>query len=149
MALPIAASTLFGSMGQATSLFAAWPNSADAVSLLRAEVGLHPGNYLAEDYDAEAYYLRADVPWRRWSSTYHFSYPGRPTGEASYQAAIDRHYFSLVILNFGDTAAVDRQITADMRHAGGYYVLGHPGRFTIWASADKPSQRAGGSNARY
>ena len=149
MALPIAASTLFGSMGQATSLFVVWPNSADAVTLLRAEMGLHPGRYLAEDYDVEAYYLRDTVPWQRWSSTYHFSYPGIRAGAASFAAAIDRHYFSLVILNFGDTAAVDRQLTADMRRAGGYYVLGHPGRFTIWASADKPSRPAGGSSARY
>lgn len=149
MALPIAASTLFGSMGQAASLFQVWPNAADAVTLLRAEMGLHPGNYLAEDYDVEAYYLRADLPWQRWSSTYHFSYPGTRTGEASYRAAIDRHYFSLVILNFGDTTAVDRQITADMRHAGGYYVLARPGRFTIWASASKATRPAGRYRARY
>jgi hypothetical protein len=149
MALPIAASTLFGSMGQATSLFVVWPNSAEAVTLLRAEMGLHPGRYLAEDYDVEAYYLRDTVPWQRWSSTYHFSYPGIRTGAASFAVAIDHHYFSLVILNFGDTAAVDRQLTADMRRTGGYYVLGHPGRFTIWASADKPSQPAGGASARY
>jgi 4-amino-4-deoxy-L-arabinose transferase-like glycosyltransferase len=149
MALPIAASTLFGSMGQAASLFGVWPNSADAVTLLRAEIGLHPGNYLAEDYDVEAYYLRADLPWQRWSSTYHFGYPGTRTGEASYRAAIDRHYFSLVILDFGDTAAVDRQITADMRHAGGYYVLARPGRFTIWASASRATRPAGRYRARY
>jgi len=149
MALPIAASTLFGSMGQAASLFRVWPNSDDAVTLLRAEIGLHPGNYLAEDYDVEAYYLRADLPWQRWSSTYHFSYPGTRMGEASYKTAIDRHYFSLVILNFGDTAAVDRLITADMRHAGGYYVLARPGRFTIWASATKASRPAGRYRARY
>ncbi len=43
MALPIAASTLFGSMGQAASLFAAWPNSADAVSVLRAEIASSSG----------------------------------------------------------------------------------------------------------
>ena len=149
MALPIAASTLFGSMGQAAALFAAWPNSAYAVSLIGAETGLHPGNYLAEDYDVEAYYLRASVPWQRWSSTYHFSYPGTPPGTASYKAAIDRRYFSLVILNFGDTAAVDRQITADMRSSGGYYVLARAGRFTIWASEDKASVPAGRSSARY
>jgi len=135
-------------MGQAAALFEVWPNAAVAVSTLRSAIPSHPGHYLAEDYDVEAYYLRADVPWPRWSSTYHFSYPGRRTGEASYQAAIDRHYFSLVILNFGDTAAADRQITADMRHAGGYYVLARPGRFTIWASQDKATP-AGGSRARY
>ena len=149
MALPIAASTLFGSMGQASSLFVVWPDSADAVTLLRAETGLHPGRYLAEDYDVEAYYLRGTVPWQRWSSTYHFSYPGIRAGAASFAAAIDHHYFSLVILNFGDTVAADRQITADMRAAGGYYVLGRPGQFTIWASAGKPSRPAGRSSARH
>ena len=50
MALPIAASTLFGSMGQAASLFAVWPNSADAVTLIRAELrsssGQLPGRRL-------------------------------------------------------------------------------------------------------
>ena len=48
-----------------------------------------------------------------------------------------------MIFNFGDTATVDRQVTADMQQAGGYYVLGRPGRFTIWASADKASRLAG------
>ena len=81
MALPIAASTLFGSMGQAAALYRVWPNSAGAVSVLRSAVRAHPGHYLAEDYDVEAYYLRAEVPWQRWSSTYYFSYPGAPPGQ--------------------------------------------------------------------
>jgi 4-amino-4-deoxy-L-arabinose transferase-like glycosyltransferase len=149
MALPIVASTLFGSMGQADSLYKVWPNSAGAVSVLRSAVHDHPGNYLAEDYDVEAYYLRAEVPWQQWSSTYYFSYQGAPPGAVSYEAAITSHYFSLVILDFGDTAAADRQITADMRHAGGYYVLARAGRFTIWASrAPTPAWQSGGKHAR-
>ena len=136
MALPIAASTLFGSMGQAASLYHVWPNSAEAVSVLRAAVRAHPGDYLAEDYDVEAYYLRTVVPWQRWSDTYYFSYHGAPAGVASYDAAITSHYFSLVILDFGDTAAADQQIAADIRRAGGYYVLARAGRFTIWASRE-------------
>jgi hypothetical protein len=149
MALPIAASTLFGSMGQANSLYQVWPNSAAVVSALRGEIRSHPGNYLAEDYDVEAYYLRADVPWDRWSSTYYFRYLGGPSGAPSYQAAISSHYFSLVILCFGDTEATDRQITADMRRAGGYYVVAHVGRFTIWASRESgPARQSGGDYAR-
>src|SRR6185437_5528723 len=72
MALPIAASTLFGSMGQAAGLYGVWPNAADVVRVLGSAVRSHPGNYLAEDYDVEAYYLRAEVPWGRWSNTYYF-----------------------------------------------------------------------------
>jgi 4-amino-4-deoxy-L-arabinose transferase-like glycosyltransferase len=151
MALPIAASTLFGSMGQAASLHAAWPNSASLTALLRLEIHIHQGNYLAEGYDVEAYYLRADVPWQRWSSTYFLSYPGTRSGAASYEAAIAKHYFSLVILDFGDTPATDRQITADMRHAGGYYILARTGQFTIWASSRQatPSQQPRRTRAGY
>jgi 4-amino-4-deoxy-L-arabinose transferase-like glycosyltransferase len=146
MAIPIAASTLFGSMGQAASLFQVWPNAADTVSVLRSAIRAHPGRYLAEDYDVEAYYLRTDVPWQRWSSTYYFSYSGELPGAPSYRAAISSHRFSLVILDFGDTAATDIQITADIRRAGGYYVLAHAGRFTIWASQEPVTSRREGGN---
>jgi 4-amino-4-deoxy-L-arabinose transferase-like glycosyltransferase len=134
MALPIAAATLFGSMGQAASLFKVWPDASAAVSTLRSAVRSHTGHYLAEDYDVEAYYLRTEVPWSRWASTYSFGYGQARPGAASYQAAINSHYFSLIILDFGDTAATDSQITAAMRHAGGYFVLARAGQFTIWAS---------------
>jgi uncharacterized membrane protein len=134
MAIPIVASTLFGSMGQAHALFRVWPNSADVISVLRSAVRSHPGNYLAEDYDVEAYYLRSQVPWWRWSSTYYFSYPGKGTGGSAYAAAISDHYFSLIILDFGDTSATDRELTSDMARAGGYHVLAKAGAFTIWAS---------------
>ena len=150
MAIPIAASTLFGSMGQAASLYEVWPNAAGVVGVLRPAIHSHPGNYLAEDYDVEAYYLRAEVPWQRWSSTYYFSYQGIIPGAPSYAAAINDHYFSLVILNFGDTATTDTQITADMRHAGGYYVLARTGRFTIWASrTPTPTRQSGGNLVHY
>jgi len=151
MALPIAASTLFGSMGEATSLYGNWPNSAGVVSLLRSVVRNHPGNYLAEDYDVEAYYLRAEVPWQRWSNTYYFRYQDTPPGAASYRAAIYHHYFSLVILDFGDTAATDRQITSDMRHAGSYQVLRRAGSFVVWGASLHPTsgrQQARSSHAR-
>ena len=147
MALPIVAATLFGSMGQAASLERLWPDSAGLVSLLRATIPAHPGHYLAEDYDVEAYYLAAEAPWPRWSSTYYFSYRGAMPGAASYRAAINSHYFSLVILDFGDTAAVDARIAADMQQAGGYYVLARTGRFTIWASRG-PVLAASGSSRR-
>jgi 4-amino-4-deoxy-L-arabinose transferase-like glycosyltransferase len=141
MALPIAASTLFGSIGQADALFRVWPNSADVISVLRSAVRSHPGNFLAEDFDVEAYYLRTEVPWQRWSSTYYFSYPGAGVGPAAYRAAITQHYFSLVILQFGDTAAMDRQIVADMARAGGYHVIAKTGPFTIWAAHAPQSTR--------
>ena len=134
MALPIAASTLFGSMGQAGSLDRAWPDSSGLIRTLGSAIRSHPGHYLAEDYDVEAYYLRSQAPWQRWSSTYYFRYGAEPPGAASYAAAITRHYFSLIILDFGDTATTDAGIVADMSDVGGYYVLARDGRFTVWAT---------------
>jgi 4-amino-4-deoxy-L-arabinose transferase-like glycosyltransferase len=134
MAIPIAASTLFGSMGQANALFHAWPDATPVIKILASAVRVHPGRYLAEDYDVEAYYLRSEVPWQRWSSTYYFSYPGSISGAQSFETAISAHYFALVILDYGDTAATDQQVTADMARAGGYYVLARVGHYTIWAS---------------
>lgn len=149
MALPIAASTLFGSMGQAASLYRTWPDSAGLVSALGSAIHSHPGHYLAEDYDVEAYYLRDEAPWQRWSSTYYFRFGAEPPDAASYAAAIGRHYFSLIILNFGDTAAADAEITADMRGAGGYYVLARTGRFTVWATrAPAVAGPSGGGHGR-
>jgi 4-amino-4-deoxy-L-arabinose transferase-like glycosyltransferase len=150
MAIPIVASTLFGSIGQAAALHNVWPNAAGVVNALHSAIRSHPGEYLAEDYDVEAYYLRAGVPWQRWSSTYYFSYKGISPGASSYTTAINDHYFSLVILNFGDTVTTDTQIIADMRHAGGYYVLTRTGRFTIWAYRTPPSNlQSGGNLDRY
>jgi hypothetical protein len=151
MAIPIAASTLFGSMGQAASLYAVWPNAAGVVTVLKTAVRSHPGDYLAEDYDVEAYYLRTEVPWQRWSDTYYFSDAGAPPGAPSYAAAISSRLFSLIILDFGDTAAADTQITADMRRAGGYYVLARAGRFTVWASWEPARSRPapGGPSGRH
>jgi hypothetical protein len=147
MALPIAAATLFGSLGQAAALFRVWPDSAAAIAVLRPAVRAHPGQYLAEDYDVEAYYLRDQVPWPRWSDTWYFRYGQAAPGAPSYAAAISRHYFSLVILDFGDTAAADVLITADMRRAGGYYVLARAGAFTIWAA--RAPAAAGGDRGRH
>jgi 4-amino-4-deoxy-L-arabinose transferase-like glycosyltransferase len=144
MAIPIAASTLFASMGQAAALYKVWPNAAGVISVLRSAIHSHPGYYLAEDYDVEAYYLRAEVPWQRWASTYYFRYPGAVPGASSYEAAINSHYFSLVILDFGDTATTDTQITADIRRAGGYYILARTGPFTIWASRGPAPTRPSG-----
>jgi 4-amino-4-deoxy-L-arabinose transferase-like glycosyltransferase len=133
MALPIAAATLFGSMGQAHFLHRDWPDSTALIRVLRPAVRAHPGSYLAEDDDVEAYYLRGQVRWQDWSGTYYFRYRDEPAGAASYAAAIAQHHFALIILDFGDTAAADRQIAADLRHTGGYHVLAHAGRFTVWA----------------
>jgi hypothetical protein len=131
---------------QAEDLFQIWPNSSTVTRILASLTRSHPGNYLAEDYDVAAYYLQESIPWQRWYNTWYFSYtvPGTArslVGLPAYRAAIRDHYFSLIILDFGDTAAVDSAITQDMRVFGGYHVIAEApywdkfgrGQFTIWA----------------
>src|SRR6202034_3023897 len=83
-----------------------------------------------------AYYLGSEVRWPDWSGTDDFRYAGQPAGARSYAAAIAQHHFALIVLDFGDTAAADAEITADVRQAGGYYVLAQTGRYTVWADGD-------------
>jgi Dolichyl-phosphate-mannose-protein mannosyltransferase len=139
---------------QARSLFSGWPNSSSIIAKLRALTRSYPGNYLAEDYDIPAYYLRNSVPAQRWSNTWYFSYTPagsqRPlTGVSAYRAAIARHYFSLIILDFGATPRTDSQIATELHQAGGYHILGVVrssfSQYTIWAYRPHlpPGQQSG------
>jgi 4-amino-4-deoxy-L-arabinose transferase-like glycosyltransferase len=131
---------------QAADFYQVWPNSSQVTSELRALTRTHSGHYLTEDYDVPAYYLENRVAWWQWSNTWFFTYrPGGSaktlSGPAAFQAAIDQHYFSLIILDFGDTAHVDSQIAAYIRQAGTYHVIAElpywdkfgVGQFTVWA----------------
>jgi hypothetical protein len=138
---------------QAGDFFQAWPDSAEVTKILRSVTASHPGNYLAEDYDVAAYYLEKSIPWNRWSDTWYFRYIRPPMnkpiiGPAAYRKAISDGYFKLIILDFGDTAPMDRIITQAMRQYRDYHVIAEApywdkfgvGRFTIWAYSE-PRQR--------
>jgi len=126
---------------QASSLFRGWPDSALVIPRLQGNMQGQSGEYLAEDADVPAYYLRATVPWQRWSNTWYFSYtpPGGPqlTGDKAFHAAIDAHYFALIVLDDHATPSTDRKITADIRHAGDYQVVAVApssiGHYMVWA----------------
>jgi hypothetical protein len=138
---------------QAGDFFQVWPDSSEVTKSLRALTRAHPGNYLAEDFDVGAYYLENSIRWDRWYNTWYFSYKVsgvlQPvTGPAAYRAAINNHYFSLIILDFGDTAGIDHVITSDIRGAGDYHVIAEApywdkfgtGQFTIWAYQPRPGR---------
>lgn len=144
---------------QAGDFYQIWPNSSQVTSELHALTRAHSGRYLTEDYDVPAYYLENQVAWWQWSDTWYFAYhPGGSSkmlkGPPAFQAAIDQHYFSLIILDFGDTAHVDSQIAAYIRQAGTYHVIAElpywdkfgVGQFTVWAyQAPRSSPQQGSS----
>jgi hypothetical protein len=141
---------------QAAELFNEWPNSAKLTADLASLTRHYGGHYLVEDYDVPAYYMRRTVPRPRWAGTSYFSYIPRGaakplTGLAAYRAAINNHYFSLVILNFNDTAKTNAKIIDDMQQEGNYRVIdvvpSSVSQFTIWAyQAPQRSASRYGSN---
>ena len=104
-----------------------WPNSAGMVSTLRSLTREGHFKYLAEENEVPRYYLRDSTEPYEWLTTFYFSYTtssGRQlTGFAAYQAAIADHYFDLVVLDFGPTAALDKQLTDTLaQRASGYHL---------------------------
>ncbi len=106
-----------------------WPNSSAFIAILRGLADDSTGHLLVEDPTLAEYYLPAGTQWMRWSSTRNIILPGgTPTGGPSaeagvvgdgnagtFAAKIAEGYFSLVALNFSDTAALDKSIAADLR----------------------------------
>ena len=87
-----------------------WPDVTALVKVVRPMTA-QGGRFLVETTDVLQYYL-PNTSWRQWSNTV-----GSPE---YYRQAIARHYFSLVILGFNQTPAMDYQIALDLYSAGGY-----------------------------
>lgn len=104
-----------------------WPNSAGLVSALRPMTGEGHFKYLAEENEVPRYYLRDSTEPYEWLTTFFFSYTTKSgqqlTGFPAYQAAIADHYFDLVVLDFGPTAALDKQLTDTLAQRGSGYHL--------------------------
>jgi hypothetical protein len=103
--------------------FAEWPNSASFIARLRPIVAAHRGPVLLENESVPAYYLGSDLPWRRLSDTYYFSYVNpdsgvRQTGAAAYADAIGDRYFTVVVL--AADSPIDRAITSALRASRHY-----------------------------
>ena len=108
-------------------LYDGWPNSTKMIAALRPLV--HDGHerYLAEENEVPRYYLRDKTQPYEWLTTFYFSYTtkqGQPlNGVEAYQAALRDHYFNLVILDHGPTAALDDQLDKTLGAAGSGYRL--------------------------
>lgn len=139
---------------EATSFFAAWPNSRAMVDTMRPFARSAHSPLLAEQGAVAGYYLR--LPPERLANTFAFSYwdPAHArelTGIPAYRQAIRDHYFGLVEVDFSFSArtARDNQIVAMLRDNPGYRLVtsipwrdrfGH-GSFMIWRYAGTGGNR--------
>ena len=127
-AAAIAATAAVMTIPQATALYQAWNNSTREVAALKPWA--QNVNVLAEDYFIYSYYLGNEVKLQRWANTWNLGYVNPQsrrmlTGVQAYRAAIAHHYFGTVVLTYSDTGAMDLQIVAAMRAAGGYQRVEH------------------------
>ena len=140
--------TVSPGLAQAKAYFHEWPNAEPVADVMRPYVTMGNDQYLVEDYDIEAYYLKNDVHWQQWNNTWSFGYYSHDlhkyiSGSPAFVDAVKNHYFALIVLDYGDTSATDHLITATMKACPddcGYHVIKEvpytgatwQGQFTIW-----------------
>jgi hypothetical protein len=148
---------------QALAFEGSWPGTTRVVAALRELVRERPGRYLAEDEQVLGYYLEDDLPWQDWTDTWYLSYrePGARTCVAGSTSGVSvatmgssavgralvsgvRHqYYALIVLDFGDTPAVDQVITAAIHRYRTYHLVAQVtegdrfggSKYLIWAAA--------------
>ncbi|WP_194909169.1 glycosyltransferase family 39 protein [Catenulispora rubra] len=108
-------------------LYDGWPNSTKMIDTIRPLV--HDGHerYLAEENEVPRYYLRDKTQPYEWFTTFFFSYTTKQgqalQGVQAYQSALQDHYFNLVILDHGPTAALDDELDKTLSAQGSGYRL--------------------------
>jgi hypothetical protein len=104
-----------------------WPDVAGLVKVVRP-MTTHGGHFLVETTDVLQYYL-PNTTWRQWSST-------QNDNPDYYQQAIERHYFSVVVLSYNATLSTDYVIAFDLARTSGYQLVARVGSgktvFYVW-----------------
>jgi 4-amino-4-deoxy-L-arabinose transferase-like glycosyltransferase len=132
-------------------MYEGWPNSARMVATLRPLVhgATDPKaapRYMVEENEIPRYYLAETTQPYEWLTTYYFQYTLKTgqtaSGVPAYQAAIADGYFNLIVLDYGPTAVLDRQIDKGLAAKNSAYHLvarvpGHTAHgnqyYYIWA----------------
>lgn len=109
--------------GQAAYMFSEWPDSTGLVSALRPYVHKGKDEYLVENYDVPAYYLRTSTNWQQWQDLVGKSYTDPETkktlqGTPALQAAVKDRVYSIVVLDFTQTADIDVALQPTLKQAG-------------------------------
>jgi 4-amino-4-deoxy-L-arabinose transferase-like glycosyltransferase len=113
-------------MVQSNTLYHAWPNSDTLITTLRKQL-VPGGHYLVEANSVPRYYLRNEVGFDQWTSTYTITYQTADkkvlTGEQGFKAALTDGYFDAVVFDHTVTGQLDNKLTAQLRAEGKYRLL--------------------------
>lgn len=137
------------SISWATSHYG-WPDTSQLIPEMRAVLAVTHGPVLADDRgNILDYYLPSETADRQVLGTFFFSYYDPVTGahlsgSPAYAAAIHARYFSVIMLEFWDTAQTDDVILRDLETGTGYQLVatipyratGQHGNAMIWVRED-------------
>ncbi|MBD0674938.1 ArnT family glycosyltransferase [Streptomyces sp. CBMA156] len=120
-----------------------WSNSTEFVAALEPYIVKGEDRYLVENYNVPAYYLRKQTNWQQWHDLVAVFRRDPDTGQMqngvpAIQAGIQAHEWKVVVLDFTQTAAIDKAIQPTLK-AAGYRVVtvvtsGKHGRYTIYVA---------------
>lgn len=108
---------------QASHMYGEWPDSSGLVSTMRPYVHKGSDEYLVENYDVPAYYLRESTNWQQWQDLIGKSYTDPETkktltGAPALQAAVQDRVYSIVVLDFTQTPTSTRPSSPPSRRPG-------------------------------
>jgi 4-amino-4-deoxy-L-arabinose transferase-like glycosyltransferase len=141
IASAVVAMTAALAVPQSWTLYHRWPNSTALMNNLQPYIGAD-GHFLVEEPELVAYHFEDDTNRHQWVNTLYFSYKGL-LGNAAYEKALQDHYFSLLVLNWGATPDFDTKI-ATFAYQHGYVIADRvkygdrPGSFRIFVPKTKP-----------
>ncbi|MFC1417111.1 hypothetical protein [Streptacidiphilus cavernicola] len=154
IALPLVAALVVGPLGvegerQAAHMFGAWPDSSTLIAALKPYVHSGSDQYLVEDYDVPAYYLRRSSTWPQWHDLVGGGQYQDPktgvsyTGTEGIEKGITAHKYALIVLDYAQTRSIDEQVRPFIDRAG-YRLLTTirtsnsetTGSYTIWVAPD-------------
>jgi 4-amino-4-deoxy-L-arabinose transferase-like glycosyltransferase len=114
---------------QSSKLYHDWANSDQLVTALRAVAHPSSGRILAEEAEVPRYRLQGLVADWQWTDLNWFELDagGRHlSGADAYRAAIDAHYFDVVVLRYGANAAMAHVIADEIERVGHYELVAQP-----------------------
>lgn len=133
---------------QAEHMFSAWPDSTPLISTLRPYIKPGGEQYLVEDYDVAAYYLRKQSTWPQWHDLEVGAYTDRATGTKlsgvpAFQAAIRAHKYSVIVLDFAETPTTDAAVRPVITQSGYRLIARIPtrnsmsqGNYYVWVAPE-------------
>ena len=129
-----------------------WPNLSQVIPQMKTVLASRHGPVLADDRgNVLDYYLPNETAHRQVLGTFFFAYNdpatgAHLTGSRAYSAAIRERFFSIIMLEFWDTARTDGEILRDLEANTGYKLFatipyratGQHGDVMIWVRQNQP-----------